>query len=66
MPYTPFSIGEEMLFIFAGLAWCGLLLIFLAVWMALNSIRTPKPTDWKFKYTETAPPVRTWMRVKKG
>jgi hypothetical protein len=62
------SMGTEMLFIFAGLAWSGLLLIFLAVWMGLNSVRTPKPTDWKFKYTELGPPVpprSEWPKVKR-
>ena len=61
----------ELEFVFVGLAvcgvWCGGVLIFLAVWSGLHSIRTPKQKrDWNFKYTDTAPPVRSVMWIKKG
>jgi hypothetical protein len=40
-----------MLFIFIGVAYCGVMVLGLVIWAALHRIKTPKPTgtDWKKK-----------------
>lgn len=35
----------EMIFIFSGIAWAGLMLFALAVYIGISRIRTPKPDN---------------------
>lgn len=47
-----------LLFVFAGMAWAGLVLLALAVHHAIMRIRTPKPTDHELEWKKIEEDLR--------
>ena len=62
-------MNDVLLFIFFFFCWVGAIMTSLAVFAGIRSLVMPKPPekkDWKFTYTETAPPARKGLHIRVG